>query len=88
MTTLQGGVEYNQVGGQGGGIGGATPWGALIQEIGKHRDAARKGFGELAQGMTMNSLAASNFHPSFNPTMTPIQQAPMMQGNLYNRLMG
>lgn len=89
---LQGGVSQNNyVGGSGGGgLAGATPWGALIQEIGKHRDAARQGFSELANNMSNNALAASMSNVSFNPNMAQMPQMGYVQpstgGNLFNYL--
>lgn len=92
---LQGGVSQNNyVGGSGGGgLAGATPWGALIQEIGKHRDAARQGFSELANTMGNNALSASMSNVTFNPTMAQMPSMGYMQpsggssmGNLFNYL--
>ena len=79
---LQGGVEYNKIGGIG------TPLGAFAQQVNKNRDEIKEGFGDLAQGLNNNALAASSYRPTFNPNMLQMPQAQFIQSNLYNRIMG
>ena len=89
MTTLQGGVSASG----GGGLGGATPWGMIIEQINRTKDNIRQGFQNAANNANNTALAASSWRSSFSPIQSQFIAPQNMNtqqntgmANLYNYL--
>lgn len=79
---IQGRVSSS--GGDMGGMGGGTPWGMIAQAIEKKRDRTSQQLMNLGNNLTNLSMAASSWHPNFNPIMAQGFQPQNMQSNLYS----
>jgi hypothetical protein len=91
MTTLQGGVSASG----GGGLGGATPWGMIIEQINRTKDNMRQSFQNTADNTNKIAFSASSWRPSFTPVQSQFIAPQNMNtqqntgmSNLYNYLMG